>query len=94
MHIKVKCFAGCKDVVGRAEQTIDVPEATTVGDAFNHLVGLYPDLVRFRSSLMTAVNAEYVKWDVILKDGDVLACIPPVSGGGFDRNTAVYIKPV
>ena len=83
MHIKVKCFAGCKDVVGRAEQIIEIPETTTVGAAFDHLAELYPGLDRFRSSLMLAVNTEYANRDVVLKEGDVLACIPPVSGGVF-----------
>ena len=81
MNIHVKCFAGCKDVVGRSEQTINVPEDTTVGDAFDQLVNLYPGLSRFRSSLMLAVNTEYANRDIVLKEGDVLACIPPVSGG-------------
>ena len=81
MNIHVKCFAGCKDVVGRSEQTINVPEDTTVGGAFDQLVNLYPGLSRFRSSLMLAVNTEYANREVVLKDGDELACIPPVSGG-------------
>ena len=81
MNIHVKCFAGCKDVVGRSEQTINVPEDTTVGGAFDQLENLYPGLKRFRSSLMLAVNTEYANRDVVLKEGDVLACIPPVSGG-------------
>ena len=81
MNIHVKCFAGCKDVVGRLEQTIDVPEDTTAGGAFDHLVNRYPGLARFRSSLMLAVNTEYANRDLVLKEGDVLACIPPVSGG-------------
>jgi molybdopterin synthase catalytic subunit/molybdopterin synthase sulfur carrier subunit len=81
MNIHVKCFAGCKDVVGRSEQTINVPEYTTAGDAFDHLINMYTGLERFRSSLMLAVNTEYANRDVVLKEGDVLACIPPVSGG-------------
>ena len=81
MNIHVKCFAGGKDVVCRSEQTINVPEDTTVGDAFDQLVNLYPGLSRFRSSLMLAVNTEYANRDIVLKEGDVLACIPPVSGG-------------
>jgi molybdopterin converting factor small subunit len=30
---------------------------------------------------MVAVNEEYVDTNYILKDGDVVALIPPVSGG-------------
>ena len=83
MHIKVKCFAGCKDVVGRSEQIFDIPENSTAGAAFDYLVTLYPGLERFKSSLMLAVNTEYAKREVVLKEGDILACIPPVSGGNL-----------
>ena len=81
MKITIKCFAGCKDVVGRAEQHIELTDNTTVGGAFDHLVGLYPDLARFKTSLMLAVNTDYADRDMVLKEGDVMACIPPVSGG-------------
>ncbi|MBT4515748.1 MAG: molybdopterin synthase sulfur carrier subunit, partial [Chloroflexi bacterium] len=33
------------------------------------------------TSLMAAVNNEYVEFSGVLSDGDELALIPPVSGG-------------
>jgi molybdopterin converting factor subunit 1 len=81
MQISVKCFAGCKDVVGRPALTIDLPEGTTAAGAFDHLVRLYPGLERYRTSLRLAVNTEYADRNAVLHDGDELACIPPVSGG-------------
>jgi molybdopterin converting factor small subunit len=32
-------------------------------------------------SIAVAVNQEYAKADVVLKDGDEVALLPPVSGG-------------
>ena len=32
---------------------------------------------------MLAVNRDYAGRQVVLEDGDELACIPPVSGGGY-----------
>ena len=83
MHFYVKCFAGCKDVVGNSTITATVPEDITVGEAFDNLVEQYPGLERCRSSLMRAVKTDYASRDVKLKDGDELACIPPVSGGRY-----------
>ena len=46
------------------------------------MLAVYPDLRRFRSSLLVAVNQEYAReLDITLKDGDELALFPPVSGG-------------
>jgi molybdopterin synthase sulfur carrier subunit len=81
MNISVRCFAGCKDIVGKSTITVVVPEGITVGEAFDVLAGQYPGLERYRSSLMLAVNTDYASRDVKLKEGDELACIPPVSGG-------------
>ena len=41
----------------------------------------FPGLVPDGMSLVTAVNAEYAKNETLLKDGDEIALIPPVSGG-------------
>ncbi|MBM3264767.1 MAG: molybdopterin converting factor subunit 1 [candidate division Zixibacteria bacterium] len=81
MHIHVRFFAGCKDAVGRTTLALDVTDGTTAAGAFDRLTGLYPALDRYRSSLRLAVNAEYVAASAVLRDGDELACIPPVSGG-------------
>ena len=81
MRITVKCFAGCKDVVGAPSLVIDMPEGATVGGALDRLIETYPGLERYRRSLMLAVNTEYAGRETSLKDGDELACIPPVSGG-------------
>lgn len=81
MRITVKCFAGCKDVVGAPSLTIDMPEGATVDSALDRLIEMYPGLERYRRSLMLAVNTEYASRETPLKDEDELACIPPVSGG-------------
>lgn len=82
MRIIVKCFAGCKDVVGASTVTIDVPSGTTAGEAFAEMISSYPALAGYDGSVMLAVNREYADRQAMLEDGDELACIPPVSGGG------------
>lgn len=82
MRLSVKFFAGCKDAVGRPVVEVDMPDGTTVGGVLDRLIREYPGLERYRRSLRVAVNTEYASPETQVNDGDDLACIPPVSGGG------------
>ncbi len=57
---------------------------TTASEARVKLLEEFPGLSRFGNSLLLAVNQEYAREDVAIKDGDELALFPPVSGGGDD----------
>ena len=75
MQVKVRLFAGLKERAGWSQRDID---AATVADVWAQLdIGTEPD------GLLYAVNREYAPKDTVLKDGDVVALIPPVSGGAF-----------
>ena len=90
MQITVKCFAGCKDAVGASLLTLNTPDDTTVGAVLEQLIRQYPGMASYRQSLMLAVNKEYAGHDQVLRDGDELACIPPVSGGIQSSFTAPH----
>lgn len=79
MVIRVRFFAGLRELAGCAEQQLELPEGTRVGAVWGSLTGLGqpPDGVLY------ARNKEYVDHDAELRDGDELALIPPVSGGTF-----------
>ena len=47
----------------------------------SHIVKKLPEIRDFLPKLAFAINREYVKPDAILRDGDELALLPPVSGG-------------
>jgi len=81
MKIKVLFFAGCQDAVGKKETEIDAEEGTTVERFLDKILRDYPALEPLKKNLMLAVNTEYVSSDTVLRDGDELAFIPPVSGG-------------
>ena len=51
-------------------------------EVFRMLCSRYPELSDYGERLMFAVNAEYVDSSFILKGGEEVALIPPVSGGG------------
>lgn len=75
MRVTVRLFAGLRERAGWSQREI---EADNVGDVWAALgLGTEPE------GLLYAVNREYAPADRQLSDGDVVAVIPPVSGGAF-----------
>ena len=78
MQIVVKLFAGLREKAGASERTLDLPDGASVDTVWPALrLGAEPE------GLLYAVNKAYVDRDHPLTDGDEIALIPPVSGGGF-----------
>ena len=74
MKEKVKLFALLRQF-GPDEQTVELPEGTTVDDVVRSLK--LPGTIR----LLRIVNGEHRPADHVLKDGDELALFPPIAGG-------------
>jgi molybdopterin synthase catalytic subunit len=78
VRVVVKLFAGLRERAGTAEQTLDLGDGARVAEVWPALaLGGEPD------GLLYAVNREYAEADAVLRDGDEVALIPPVSGGAF-----------
>ena len=63
---------------------MELPDGATVGYLAEEMVRRYPDLAQDAPRLVVAVNHEYRDHLYGLDDGDEVALIPPVSGGGRD----------
>ncbi|MFP7287518.1 molybdopterin converting factor subunit 1 [Shouchella clausii] len=77
--IKVLFFAGLAEQAGRAE--IEVDFAGTVEELTEWAIDMHklsPDSLK---GAMVAVNEEFASQSTELTAGDVVAFIPPVSGG-------------
>jgi len=81
VKITVKFFALLRDRAGVAETSLDLPTTATVSTATDAIAAKYPALRDLLPRIAYAVNQEYVPATTILKDGDEIALIPPVSGG-------------
>jgi molybdopterin converting factor subunit 1 len=79
MKVTVKFFASVREVIGARSQVVEIADEATVGDLWRTFVEKYPRLANM--GLAYAVNHEYSGPERILKDGDEVAFIPPVSGG-------------
>ena len=84
MRVRVRLFAMQRELVGSREIRLDLPESATVAAAWDALVEGHPVLAPGRDSVRFAVNAGYAESSTVLRDGDELALIPPVSGGADD----------
>jgi molybdopterin converting factor subunit 1 len=81
MHVTVRLFATLRQIAGWAQETLEVPEGTTVSTALTELNRRYPTLGVTKRTIYVAVNQEYARGTQILREGDELALFPPVSGG-------------
>lgn len=81
MKVKTKFFAAIKDIVGTAEVELELLDGMTAGDLFQRYCRQHPSLDRYAHNTMISVNLEFVPPETLLREGDEIAFIPPVSGG-------------
>jgi molybdopterin converting factor subunit 1 len=85
VRIRVRLFAVQRELAGTRELGLELPEGATIEDAWQALLQLHPVLAPGRPSVRFARNGAYAEPAERLADGDELAFIPPVSGGGSAR---------
>lgn len=91
MRIRVLFFGVLKDLVGCADDTIEVAAGTSVGDIFEQYSERFETLRGKRSSILFARNQEFTVPSALLADHDEVAFLPPVSGGS--ENPAAVKEP-
>jgi len=82
VQVKVLFFGRLKDLVGAAEEQVELPAGASVADLAAHYRSRVARWSEFQPSLAVAVNQEYADEEARLKAGDEVAFLPPVSGGG------------
>jgi len=81
MEVTVRCFATLRELaVDRT--TLTLAAGAVVADAWAALAEAHPGLLPHRPFVRAARNGAYAGWEVALEDGDQVAFMPPVSGGG------------
>jgi len=77
--IKVLLFAELQERVGKSEVMVQA-DSISVQELKEKYLLKY-DMNDLLAQAMLAVNEEYSEEDTVLKSGDTVAFIPPVSGG-------------
>lgn len=81
MRCEVLLFAHLREALGRDRLAIQVRDGATVDDALKLLAGEHEAIARLRGRLAVAVDEHYQPATAPLREGCVIALIPPVSGG-------------
>jgi molybdopterin converting factor subunit 1 len=80
MKIQLLFFGIAKDLIGENSINFELNTPETVDNLKEILIEQFPNLKNIHQFAI-AVNEEYADNDLLINNGDVVAIIPPVSGG-------------
>jgi molybdopterin converting factor subunit 1 len=81
MRVRVLYFGVLKDVFGLEGEELELGEGASVADLLGKFRGREVVREGFWDSIAVAVNQEYARAENVLREGDEVALLPPVSGG-------------
>jgi molybdopterin converting factor small subunit len=81
MKIRVLFHSYFKELTGCSETSVEVADATTLGNLVQRLQETFPKLKPMQRSTLMAVGVEYQPPDYQLQEGDEVSLFPPVQGG-------------
>jgi MoaE-MoaD fusion protein len=93
VRITVLYFAVFRERIGKAEDTLELPDDATVGSAVAMLAVRHPAIAQLAGRFRAAVNQDFADLARMLADGDELVLIPPVAGG-IDRHVVLADTPL
>lgn len=79
--VTVLYFAALRDLAGQSEEQVSLPSPQPVAELLAALEARHGGLRGRLQAVRVAVNEEFVEKSSELRGGDVVALIPPVSGG-------------
>jgi molybdopterin synthase catalytic subunit len=79
IKIRVICFGVLKEWLGADASTLELPDGTTISGLLEQLSARRA--TQFMRGIAVSVNAEFATATQILRDGDEVGLLPPVSGG-------------
>ncbi len=94
MKVNIRLFAGLHDLLGQRDVVLELAEGATVLQLREQLAKEYPIVTPYLTTLVCAVDEEYVPSEHRLQEGDEVALIPPVSGGSDADLFEVTAEPL
>lgn len=70
-----------RDITGKSEDCLEVPEQDTLGSVFDLYAQRFPRMKAAAASIVLARNQHFSDRSTPVADGDEIAFLPPVSGG-------------
>lgn len=84
VRVTLRCFAAVREALGTDTMAVEVAVGTTLEGLRQKLAAETPGLSRI--PVAYAQNRDYARGDSVLRDGDEVAFIPPISGGSGARD--------
>lgn len=79
--MRVLFFGVLREAMGTAHEALVLPEGASAMDILARMRDRAPQLGKLWERTAIAVNQSYVPVSTLLRDGDEVALLPPVSGG-------------
>ena len=81
VRVRVLFFGMLRDIVGAAEQHVELEDGARLTSVFETFARQFPMLKGMESSIVLARNQEFCERSAAVAEGDEIAFLPPVSGG-------------
>ena len=81
MHIRILFFASYRELLGRGELELELPEPVTVSQLLEDLRGRGHPYALLPPAPVVAVDRDFASLATLLRGGEEVALIPPVAGG-------------
>ncbi len=86
VRVRIELFARAREAAGLRETALELPVGARLAEVRSALAEALPPLASILAIARLAVNETYAEEDAVLREGDRVAVIPPVSGGLGDSD--------
>jgi molybdopterin converting factor subunit 1 len=81
IRVQVVYFGRARDIAGGGKEEFSFPSSVSVDALLSKAESRHKGLASLRKSIRVAVNESVTSTEVSLRDGDVVAILPPIAGG-------------
>lgn len=81
VEVQVRYFAAAREAAGIEQEDVELADGSTVATLLTALCERHPGLAAPAASMRIALDEDFAEPDAPLRDGAVVALIPPVGGG-------------
>ena len=81
IYVTVLYFASAKDATGSRKESFKLSKDTTIKDLLSKISITHPKIINVLNTMQFSINYKVVDVNTVLKEGDEVALLPPISGG-------------